>query len=83
MEKCIFHSVKTMEKCYLIEGNDNLSILPIEIKSGKDYTNYRTLPKIISNQNYPIQRGRNQRTSNRFTHHKKRWNHTYVRDEIL
>lgn len=57
MEKCIFHSVKTMEKCYLIEGNDNLSILPIEIKSGRDYTNYRVLPKIISNQNYPIQKG--------------------------
>lgn len=57
MEKCIFHSVKTMEKCYMIEGNDNLSILPIEIKSGRDYTNYRVLPKIISNQNYPIQKG--------------------------
>lgn len=46
-----------MEKCYLIEGNDNISILPIEIKSGRDYTNYRALPKIISNQNYPIQKG--------------------------
>lgn len=46
-----------MEKCYLIEDNDNLSILPIEIKSGRDYTNYRALPKIISNQNYPIQKG--------------------------
>lgn len=57
MEKCYFHSVKTMEKCYLIEDNDNISILPIEIKSGRDYTNYRALPKIISNQNYPIQKG--------------------------
>lgn len=57
MEKCNFHSVKTMEKCYLIEDNDNLFILPIEIKSGRDYTNYRALPKIISNQNYPIQKG--------------------------
>ena len=57
MEKCNFHSVKTMEKCYLIEDNNNLSILPIEIKSGRDYTNYRALPKIISNQNYPIQKG--------------------------
>lgn len=46
-----------MEKCYLIEDNDNLSILPIEIKLGRDYTNYRALPKIISNQNYPIQKG--------------------------
>lgn len=57
MEKCNFHSVKTIEKCCLIEGNNNLSILPIEIKSGRDYTNYRALPKIISNQNYPIQKG--------------------------
>lgn len=57
MEKCNFHSVKTIEKCYLIEDNNNLSILPIEIKSGRDYTNYRALPKIISNQNYPIQKG--------------------------
>lgn len=57
MEKCNFHSVKTMEKYYLIEDNNNLSILPIEIKSGRDYTNYRALPKIISNQNYPIQKG--------------------------
>ena len=57
MEKCNFHTVKTMEKCYLIEDNDNLFILPIEIKSGRDYTNYRALPKIISNQNYPIQKG--------------------------
>lgn len=46
-----------MKKCYLIEDNDNLFILPIEIKSGRDYTNYRALPKIISNQNYPIQKG--------------------------
>lgn len=57
MEKCYFHSVKAMEKCYLIEDNDNISILPIEIKSGRDYTNHRALPKIISNQNYPIQKG--------------------------
>lgn len=57
MEKCYFHSVKTMEKCCLIKDNDNLSILPIEIKSGRDYTNYRALPKIIRNQNYPIQKG--------------------------
>lgn len=35
MEKCYFHSVKTMEKCYLIEDNDNLSMLPIEIKKTK------------------------------------------------
>ena len=83
MEKCNFHSVKTMEKCYLIKDNDNLSILLIEIKSGRDYTNYRALPKIINSQNYPIQKGRNQRTSYQFTHHKKRWNYTYVRDEIL
>lgn len=57
MKKCYFHSVKAMEKCYLIEDNDNISILPIEIKSGRDYTNYRALPKIISNQNYTIQKG--------------------------
>lgn len=52
-----YDNKKNGEVDYLIEDNDNLSVLPIEIKSGRDYTNYRALPKIISNQNYPIQKG--------------------------
>lgn len=35
MEKGNFHSVKTMGKGYPIEDNDNLSILPIELKKKK------------------------------------------------
>lgn len=35
MEKGNFHSVKTMGKGYPIEDNNNLSILPIELKKRK------------------------------------------------
>ena len=52
-----YDNKKNGEVDYLIEDNDNLSVLPIEIKSGRDYSPYRALPKIISNQNYPIQKG--------------------------
>lgn len=53
--KCHGHNLyyydnkKNGEVDYLIEDNDNLSVLPIEIKSGRDYSPYRALPKIISN----------------------------------
>ncbi len=32
----------------------NLSIIPIEIKSGSDECNFRALPKIIADTNYHI-----------------------------
>ena len=39
---------------FLIDDYDTLSILPLEVKSGKDYTFHRALDKFIANQNYHI-----------------------------
>ena len=44
-----FDSKKVGEVDFLINDYDNLSILPIEIKSGKDSNNFRALPKLINN----------------------------------
>lgn len=42
---------------YLIDDYDNLSILPLEIKSGKDYLKFKALPKLLKEPNYRIQNG--------------------------
>ena len=42
---------------YLIDDYDSLSILPLEIKSGKDYLNFKVLPKLLKEPNYRIQNG--------------------------
>ncbi len=42
---------------YLIDDYDSLSILPLEIKSGKDYLNFKALPKLLKEPNYRIQNG--------------------------
>ncbi len=42
---------------YLIDDYDNLSVLPLEIKSGKDYHNFRAIPKIVNDKNYRISNG--------------------------
>lgn len=61
--KCHGHSLyyydrkKVGEVDYLVDDYDNLSILPIEIKSGKDERNFRALPKLVSNINYRIKYG--------------------------
>ena len=39
---------------FLIDDYDTLSIMPLEVKSGKDYTIHRALDKFIANQNYHI-----------------------------
>lgn len=50
-----FDSKKVGEVDFLINDYDNLSILPIEIKSGKDQTNFRAIPKLVDpNGNYKI-----------------------------
>lgn len=41
---------------FLIDDYENLSVLPIEVKSGKDYTRHRALTKFISNPDYGIKR---------------------------
>lgn len=42
---------------YLIDNFDTLSVTPIEIKSGKDYTVHSALNHFISNDDYNIQNG--------------------------
>ncbi len=42
---------------FLIDDYSNLSVLPIEIKSGKDYTVHSALNKFLSNKDYGIKKG--------------------------
>ena len=61
--KCHGHNLyyydrrKVGEVDYLIDDYDNLSTLPIEIKSGMDETNFRALPKIVNSREYKIVNG--------------------------
>lgn len=43
-----FDSKKVGEVDFLINDYDNLTVLPIEIKSGKDQNNFRAIPKLVS-----------------------------------
>ena len=53
-----FDSKKVGEVDFLINDYDNLSILPVEIKSGKNQTNFRAIPKLVDpNGNYKIPLG--------------------------
>lgn len=47
---------KIGEVDYLIEDADNLSNVPIEVKSGKDYTVHSALDKLLSVDEYGIKR---------------------------
>ncbi len=52
-----FDSKKVGEVDFLINDYDNLSILPIEIKSGKDQFNYRALQRLLDiNGNYKLKK---------------------------
>lgn len=42
-----FDSKKVGEVDFLVNDYNNLSILPIEVKSGKDYNNFRAIPKLL------------------------------------
>ena len=42
------------DRMLLIDDADNLSNIPIEVKSGKDYTVHSALDKFISNDDYNI-----------------------------
>ncbi len=48
---------KVGELDYLIDNYDSLNVLPIEIKSGKDYSNFRALPKLLNDNNYKMDKG--------------------------
>ena len=41
---------------YLIDDYDSLSVVPIEVKSGKDYTVHSALNTFIKNEEYNIKR---------------------------
>lgn len=52
-----YDNKKNGEVDYLIDDADNLSSIPIEVKSGKDYTVHSALDKFISNDEYNVKRG--------------------------
>lgn len=51
-----YDNKKNGEVDYLIDDADNLSNIPIEVKSGKDYTVHGALDKFISNDDYNIKK---------------------------
>ena len=52
-----FDKRKLGEVDFLVDDYDDLSITPIEVKSGKDYMNYRALPKLVSEDIYKVNKG--------------------------
>lgn len=48
---------KIGEVDYLIDDYNSLNVLPIEIKSGKDYKSFKALPKILMDKNYKMTKG--------------------------
>lgn len=42
---------------YLIDDTDNMTVLPIEVKSGKDYRIHSALDSFLSTADYGISRG--------------------------
>ena len=53
-----FDSKKVGEVDFLLNDYDNLSILPIEIKSGKDSYEFRAIPKLVDKTgNYKLNKG--------------------------
>ena len=55
--QCYYYDNKQKgEVDFLVDDYDNLTILPIEVKSGKDYNLHRALTRFLSNQDYGIKR---------------------------
>ena len=52
-----YDNKKNGEVDFLIDDTDHLSNMPIEVKSGKDYTIHSALTKFLSNDDYHIKRG--------------------------
>lgn len=42
---------------FLIDDYNNLSVVPLEIKSGKDYTIHSAINKFLSNKDYNVKKG--------------------------
>lgn len=51
-----YDNKKNGEVDFLIDDTDNLSNIPLEIKSGKDYTIHKALTRFIENEDYNIKR---------------------------
>lgn len=51
-----YDNKKNGEVDYLIDDADTLSIIPIEVKSGKDYTVHSALDRFISNDDYNVKK---------------------------
>ena len=51
-----YDNKKNGEVDYLIDDADNLTNIPIEVKSGKDYNTHSVLDKFLSNKDYNIKR---------------------------
>ena len=51
-----YDNKKNGEVDYVIDDADNLSNIPIEVKSGKDYTVHSALDKFLSNNEYNIKK---------------------------
>jgi len=41
---------------YLIDDYDSLSVIPIEVKSGKDYSVHRALNTFVNSEDYPVEK---------------------------
>ena len=55
---CFITTIKTNgEVDFLIDDYDALSILPLEIKSGKDYTVHSAINKFLSVKDYHVKKG--------------------------
>lgn len=52
-----YDNKKNGEVDFLIDDADNLSNIPIEVKSGKDYTIHHALNRFLTNDEYNIKRG--------------------------
>lgn len=51
-----YDNKKNGEVDFLIDDPNKLSVLPLEIKSGKDYTIHSALNKLLKNKDYNIHR---------------------------
>ena len=52
-----YDNKKAGEVDFLVDSADDLSLLPIGVKSGKDYWIHSTLDKFLSNEDYDVKRG--------------------------
>jgi len=50
-----YDNKKRGEVDFLIDDYDTLSVLPLEVKSGKDYSTHRALNNFVTGNDYPIQ----------------------------